>query len=628
MLITKLYANYFGIFSGKEIELRPGINLIYGENEAGKSTLHTFIKGMLFGIDRLRGRGAASREDTYTRYLPWDYPGAYGGQMDIKLGDKAYRLQRSFHANDKSFTVLDLLSGREIKLKEDHISELIPGLTESAYRNTISIEQLRAETDSELASHLRNYITNLSIAKSKEVNVSKAIDALKERKKALEAMPFVSQLKSLKDDIKEGEAREEKLDLLTAKLKELEGKEQALIKQMDKHKSVKKLSEEEFMSELPAILEKYRAYRELSRQLSQLNMEIDNIKERIIEHQNYLEGIASKQEVIAKESKIRGLIYIAAAFVIGLLSIFVSKSFVVGLAVLGLILIIGLMLWTFYRRSYSGYKEENLKVELSLEHGQQQLQDLIARRKKAEDGCDELSDMIMLYMQEFISEDELTAEAIERLQDTIRSKRSEASREQEEYNKLLEEYRFQIGKIRWELDSLEENETELINNKEKYTYIMNKQRNNQDKLDALNLAISTIQELSSSIYDSFGLQLNKLVSDIIDRITNHKYQDIKIDEKLNIKLEWRDKYIMLDRLSAGTMDQVYFALRLATSDLLLADEPMPLILDDSFALYDDNRTKEALTTLAGRNQVIMFSCQKREMQLLEELGLEYNCIML
>ena len=73
MLLTRLKLDYFGKFSGKELELKPGINLIYGENEAGKSTLHAFIKGILFGIERLRGGGEV-KEDTYTRYLPWEYP--------------------------------------------------------------------------------------------------------------------------------------------------------------------------------------------------------------------------------------------------------------------------------------------------------------------------------------------------------------------------------------------------------------------------------------------------------------------------------------------------------------------------------------------------------------------------
>ena len=167
MLFKKLKLNYFGRFHNREIELKPGINLIYGENETGKSTLHTLIKGMLFGIERLRGRGSASKEDVYTRYLPWDYPGAYSGSMDIQIGDKEYRLQRSFHANDKNFTILDISTGREVKLKEGLISELMTGLTESTFKNTISIEQLKAQTDAELAVLVRNYISNLSITKSK-----------------------------------------------------------------------------------------------------------------------------------------------------------------------------------------------------------------------------------------------------------------------------------------------------------------------------------------------------------------------------------------------------------------------------------------------------------------------------
>ena len=72
---------------------------------------------------------------------------------------------------------------------------LIPGLTESSFCNTISIEQLKAQTDTELASQVRNYITNLSIAKSKEVNVEKAVRILKEKKKALESIPYHSKLR-------------------------------------------------------------------------------------------------------------------------------------------------------------------------------------------------------------------------------------------------------------------------------------------------------------------------------------------------------------------------------------------------------------------------------------------------
>ena len=69
MKITELILKNFGKFTNKQILLSDGINIIYGENESGKTTLHTFLKGMLFGMERKRGRAAAT--DTFRTYEPW-----------------------------------------------------------------------------------------------------------------------------------------------------------------------------------------------------------------------------------------------------------------------------------------------------------------------------------------------------------------------------------------------------------------------------------------------------------------------------------------------------------------------------------------------------------------------------
>mgnify|MGYP000981443581 CR=1 FL=1 len=60
MKITELILKNFGKFTNKQILLTDGINIIYGENESGKTTLHIFLKGMLFGMERKRGRAAAT----------------------------------------------------------------------------------------------------------------------------------------------------------------------------------------------------------------------------------------------------------------------------------------------------------------------------------------------------------------------------------------------------------------------------------------------------------------------------------------------------------------------------------------------------------------------------------------
>ena len=64
MRFLDLYISGFGKFHNTSVSFEDGINIVYGKNEAGKSTIHTFIRGMLFGIERQRGR--AARTDTYS----------------------------------------------------------------------------------------------------------------------------------------------------------------------------------------------------------------------------------------------------------------------------------------------------------------------------------------------------------------------------------------------------------------------------------------------------------------------------------------------------------------------------------------------------------------------------------
>ena len=92
MKITELILKNFGKFTNKQILLTDGINIIYGENESGKTTLHTFLKGMLFGMERKRGRAAAT--DTFRTYEPWENPNFYAGILRFTCGDRRFRLAK------------------------------------------------------------------------------------------------------------------------------------------------------------------------------------------------------------------------------------------------------------------------------------------------------------------------------------------------------------------------------------------------------------------------------------------------------------------------------------------------------------------------------------------------------
>ena len=80
MKILSLHIDGFGKFHNRDISFQDGLNVVYGKNEAGKSTLHTFIKGTLFGIERQRGR--ASKNDTYSKFQPW----TRAGSMKVSCG--------------------------------------------------------------------------------------------------------------------------------------------------------------------------------------------------------------------------------------------------------------------------------------------------------------------------------------------------------------------------------------------------------------------------------------------------------------------------------------------------------------------------------------------------------------
>ncbi len=94
MQINELLLKNFGKFHDRQIDLEEGINLIHGENESGKSTIHTFIRGMLFGIER--GRGRAAQNDTFSIYEPWENPNYYSGILKFQKWRETFPYRKKF----------------------------------------------------------------------------------------------------------------------------------------------------------------------------------------------------------------------------------------------------------------------------------------------------------------------------------------------------------------------------------------------------------------------------------------------------------------------------------------------------------------------------------------------------
>ena len=111
MKLLELHIDGFGKFHDQTFVFHDGINVIYGKNEAGKSTLHTFIRSMLFGIER--GRGRAAKNDLYSRFEPWENSGTYEGWLRQESGGTDYSLKQKFRKDNKNFRLINETLGKE-----------------------------------------------------------------------------------------------------------------------------------------------------------------------------------------------------------------------------------------------------------------------------------------------------------------------------------------------------------------------------------------------------------------------------------------------------------------------------------------------------------------------------------
>ena len=139
-----------------------------------------------------------------------------------------------------------------------------------------------------------------------------------------------------------------------------------------------------------------------------------------------------------------------------------------------------------------------------------------------------------------------------------------------------------------------------------------------DEYDAISLAIDTLKDADTEIQRRFSPELGKVASSYMSAVTGGRYADVLINRDFSAMTRISDDTVSrrAEYLSAGTLDIMYLAVRLAVCELALPDgEPCPLILDDALVNLDDERLEQAMKLLgeiAKERQVILFSCRKNE----------------
>ena len=133
--------------------------------------------------------------------------------------------------------------------------------------------------------------------------------------------------------------------------------------------------------------------------------------------------------------------------------------------------------------------------------------------------------------------------------------------------------------------------------------------------------------MKNEITPKFTANLSKIASSI----SNNKYTNIKFNDTEGVLVELKNgEYVNSNRLSVGTIEQLYLSLRLSAFEEI-TNERIPIILDETFAYYDNERLKNILKYLNDNfkeNQIIIFTCTEREKEIFNELNIDYNFIKL
>lgn len=546
MKITELYLKNFGKFHEKHFYIRDGVQIIYGENEFGKSTIHAFVRAMLFGLER--GRGRAAGKDAFSRYEPWEDPGSYAGVMRFCCGGRAFRLERSFGRLERRVSLVCEDDGEELSVEHGDLDMLLGGLTAASFDSTVSIGQLQASPGQELSEALKNYAANYYETGGGEIDLNSALQTLRDRRKETERC-----------------LREAEVDR--------EGERSRLIQEC-------RYLERDMESLRSEFEDKRRQAAEAERTGSRRAQEKPEKETGAVSKEGQRGASVPPGRLLAAGAG--GV----AAGALGLvwsqfLSGMTGFSGAAPMALIGgLILAVGIIFLAAGVRSYVRERREEERSDDGRAAGEEN-----TRKGEREEEADDSRDIL----------------------------------QEENGNSELDRLRWEMERIRSEWkekqvrrDNLKEQADEIEPGVE------------EKRLEFRKKALQLAEEKMKGAAESLGRQtsgrLNRRASEIFSELTGGRYRGVSVGEKMEITVWDGERNIRADRLSRGTLEQIYFSVRMAAAELLL-EEPMPVLLDDTFAFYDEKRLESVLKWLSSqKRQVIIFTCHKREQEILDKVS--------
>lgn len=645
MKINKIKINSFGKLKEKEIELENGINIIYGKNEAGKSTLLKFIVNSFYGISKNK---KGKEHSDFEKYTPW-VGEEFSGKIEYELNDKnKYEVYREFKKknpkifNDKKEDIskdfnIDKTAGNQFFYDQTKVDE-------DLFMSTVVVGQQYVKLGKQEQSVLVQKIANLVGTGDDNVSYKRAIDRINRR-----------QL----DEVGTTKSREKPINIISREIENLEEEKQDLEKyknfkyEIEENKNnleeeiynlenennllkeIKKIKDEENL-ENEKIKIKENIKKENNEKINLIKNKTNEIKK---ENKNILEK--NNKKINNKKYKINKkliLIFILLIIINILQFIFIKNNY---FKYIFLLTVPTFLIFSIFLENKKIKKEKNIeknnlinleKINNEINNLNNEINLLENNNNNLEKEINNLKNSLILkinFEKEKIINNYLNKIEKNKINNLINLENQNYEIENLQNkinNKKIELHSLELDKknIEPKLDDLSKIEEELVNDK-----------NKMSTLQKLNLSFELAKEILNTSYDKMKNtvtpKFTQELSKNIYAITNGKYNNILFNDEEGLIVELENgNYVPATKLSIGTIDQLYLSLRLSMVEEL-SKEKMPIILDEAFAYYDTERLENILKYINEKflgHQIMIFTCTNREKEILEKLNINFNNIEL
>ena len=641
MKIKNIKINSFGKINNKEYDFSEKINLIYGKNEAGKSTLLKFIQNIFYGTSKnKKGKNFSD----YDLYKPWG-DGDFSGKLKYKLDSgEEFEVYREFGKKNpkiynenledisKQFNI-DKNIGNEFFFEQTKVDEFM-------FLSSVVSMQQGVKLNKQDQNIYIQKIANLAGTGDDNISYKKTIDKLNkkqldeigtERSQGKPINLSIDKINKYENEIKELENFKEKQYIIENEINKL------------KIEIEKEKLKEQDLKELKEIKEKEK----IENEKLKLNKKIiEKNEEAIKEKKQALNSLVNQKEKNEKTNKnklkINNKVYFILIFifiVLNIISFILTRNTILTLILL--IPIIGIILYYFIKRN--NIKKKNKKIMEKTNKINNELNEKInyteneinlleknneVQKEEVEKINKKINSEINIEKQKIknkyiykINNDELNIlfncidfnEVIDNIQNLIRQK---------ELN---------LNTLQLNKENIIENLDDLVNIEELLEIERQNYEELKEKNDKINMARILLGKAYEKMKNSVTPKFTSNLSENIMEISNGKYKKVTVNDEEGIIVELPSgEYVSAEKLSIGTIEQLYLSLRLSMAKDI-SDENMPIILDEVFAYYDDERLENTLKFLIDNfkeNQIILFTCTNREKEIFDRKNINYNYIEL